>query len=67
MSDKENQEEHQASTTKTTSKYEYETVESIIKKFDSGAPNALDKINIYAVITFIKPPKVSANSSMIIL
>ena len=60
MSDKE---EQIASTTKSTSKYEYETIETIYQKFDSGPPNVLDKINLYGVITFIKQPKTGTNSS----
>ena len=61
MSDKE---EQPASTSKPKSKYEYETIETISKKFESGAANNnLDKINLYAVITFIKPPKSVSNSS----
>ncbi len=56
-------EEQIASTTKSTSKYEYETIETIFQKFESGAPNVLDKINLYGVITFIKPPKSGINSS----
>jgi len=60
MSDKE---EQIASTTKSTSKYEYETIETIYQKFESGVPNVLDKINLYGVITFIKPPKSGINGS----
>ena len=40
-----------------SSKYDYETIETINQKFINGAVSSLDKINLYGVITFISPIK----------
>ena len=53
MSNKEKQ-ETTAATPTPKNKYDYITIEAINNKFESG--DSLDKINLYAVISFIKPP-----------
>ena len=62
MSDKEKSEKILP---KLKPKYEYYTIEKIIDKFESG--ESLDKINLYGVISFIKPPSSNTNCTTFIL
>ena len=62
MSDKEKSEKILP---KPKPKYEYYTIEKIIDKFENG--ESLDKINLYGVISFIKPPSSNTNCTTFIL
>ena len=48
------------------SKFEYETIESIHEKFAQNNFTALEKINIYGVITYVAQPKMHANKRKLI-
>ena len=48
-----------------SSKFEYETIESITEKYQNDNFLALEKINMYGVITYIAQPKPSAKRKLL--